>query len=309
MPAPASPRGVWCATLTPIDADGCPDHARLAAHGARLLASGVDGIALFGTTGEGQSFSLAERRAGLEALLASGIAPDKIIPGTACAAVSETIDLTRHAVQAGCSRVLLLPPFFFKGVSDEGVYASYARVIDGVADDRLRVYLYHIPQVTGVPISAEVIERLVASYPASIVGVKDSSCDLGHEQALVKQFSNLDIFVGFEPHLPAAVAAGGVGTICGIANVYPRVLRRLFDARTDAARRVELDLIDRLLVLLEGYSLMPAFKAIQAALTGDDAWLDAREPLVALDAIERRALLEGLKATGLDPARDAAGPY
>ena len=141
-------RGVWCATLTPLDASGAPDARVLAAHVERLFAAGVDGIALFGTTGEGQSFSVAQRRRGLDALLAAGIPPQRVVAGTGCAAIADTIELTRHAVGAGCAGALVLPPFFFKGLSEEGIYASYARLIEGVADARLRLYLYHIPQVT-----------------------------------------------------------------------------------------------------------------------------------------------------------------
>jgi len=304
-----TPRGVWCAALTPLSPGGGIDTPRLAAHVKRLFAAGVDGIALFGTTGEGQSFALRERRAALDALLAAGIEPRRVLVGTGCAALPETIELTGHAVGCGCAGALVLPPFFFKEVSDDGVFASYARVVDGVGDDSLRVYLYHIPQVTGVPLSADVVARLAAAYPRVIAGIKDSSCDLGHEQAFLRRFPNLDIFVGFELHLPAAIAAGGVGTICGIANLYPRTLRRLFDARDDAARQGELARIGRLVALLDRHSLMPAFKAIQAALTADEGWLAVREPLVALDAAGRRALLDGLAATGLDAARDAAGPY
>lgn len=303
-----SPRGVWCATLTPQDERGAIDTLRLAAHVKRLFAAGIDGIALFGTTGEGQSFALRERRDGLEALIAAGVDPRRVLAGTGCAALPETIELTRHAVACGCAGALVLPPFFFKGVSDDGVYASYSRIVEGVGDDRLRLYLYHIPQVTGVPVSIDVIGRLAAAFPSTVAGIKDSSCDLDHEQALLRRFPNLDIFVGFEPHLLAAVAAGGAGTICGIANLYPRALRRLFDATDEAARRAELDRIGRLVALLDGYPLMPAFKAIQASIAADDGWLAVREPLVALDEGARRSLLAGLAGTGLDPARDGARP-
>src|SRR5438552_1668033 len=134
-------RGVWCATLTPLDSAGAPDARMLSAHIERLFAAGVDGIALFGTTGEGQSFSVAQRRGALDALLAAGIPAGRIVAGTGCAALADTIELTLHAVSAGCAGALVLPPFFFKGPSEEGVYASYARLIDGVADARFRLYL------------------------------------------------------------------------------------------------------------------------------------------------------------------------
>jgi 4-hydroxy-tetrahydrodipicolinate synthase len=272
-----------------------------------LFAAGVDGIALFGTTGEGQSFSVAERLAGLEALLDAGVDPARIIAGTACAALPETIELTRHAVACGCAGALVLPPFFFKDVSDDGVYASYARVIDALADARLRLFLYHIPQVTGAPIADAVIARLAAAYPKLIAGVKDSEGNLGHTQRLLAAFPELAIFVGHEPHLPAALAAGGAGTICGIANLYPRLIRRLFDRAREPGHREELARVERFIAALNGYPLFAAFKALQAELTGDSAWNALRPPLVSLDPGARSAWLEAVAACGIARS-DAASP-
>jgi 4-hydroxy-tetrahydrodipicolinate synthase len=156
--------GVWCATLTPLDGRGAVDHGRLAAHVWQLFDAGIDGVAPFGTTGEGQSFSTGERKQALEALIGAGIAPARILAATGCAAGPETADLTRHAIECGCVGALVLPPFFWKDVSADGVYASYAALIDDVADARLRLYLYHIPQITAVPIAGNVT-RFVAAYP------------------------------------------------------------------------------------------------------------------------------------------------
>jgi 4-hydroxy-tetrahydrodipicolinate synthase len=300
-------RGVWCATLTPLGADGRPDHARLVTHVRRLFAAGVDGIAPFGTTGEGQSFSVAERRDGLEALLAAGIDPARIVPGTGCAALPDTIELTRHAVAAGCAGALVLPPFFFKDVSVAGVYESFARVIDAVADTRLRLFLYHIPQVSGVAIPDKAIARLVDAYPGLIAGVKDSQCDLEHSLRLLASFPKLSIFVGFEPHLPAALAAGGAGTICGIANLYPRLIRRLYDHANDARHRDDLNRVERFIGALDSYPLFPAFKALQAELSGDPAWNTLRPPLVPLDAGQRKAWLAAVAACAMATG-DTAGP-
>src|SRR2546423_2316852 len=306
---PRPVQGVWCAVLTPFDAAGLPDHARLAQHVRRILGAGVDGIALFGTTGEGQSRSLNGRRAGLDALLAAGIAPGRIVAATGCASLPETIELTRHATQSACAGALILPPFFFKGVADEGVYASYAGVIDGVADARLRLYLYHIPQVSGVAISPSVIERLATGYPTIVTGVKDSEGDLDHTLALLSRFSHLAIFVGHEPHLPAALAAGGAGTICGIANLYPRLLRRLHDSALAAEHRQDLERVEAFIAKVARYPLFAAFKALQAQLTGDAGWAAVRPPLLALDDAQRRAWLADVEASGMVAERDAAAPW
>lgn len=292
-------QGVWCATLTPIDAHGTVDHARLADHVRRLLAAGVDGIAPFGTTGEGQSFSVAERLAGLDALVRAGVPTKQIVPATGCAALSDTITLTRHAVSLGCPAVLVLPPFFYKGVSDEGLYASYSALIDAVADARLRLLLYHIPQVTEVPVTAAVIERLRAAYPGIIAGLKDSAGDLAHSRAMLARFPGLAVFVGHEPHLPPMLAAGGAGTICGVANVLPGLMRRLFDAAGTPDEPDALGAITRFLDIVLDYPLLPAFKALQAAVTGEEAWCAVLPPLAPLPKAERGAMLERLVGSRL----------
>jgi 4-hydroxy-tetrahydrodipicolinate synthase len=299
-------RGVWCATLTPLDALGAPDAGVLSAHVKRLFAAGVDGIALFGTTGEGQSFSVAQRKSGLDALLAAGVPPERIVAGTGCAALADTIELTRHAIGAGCAGALVLPPFFFKDPSEEGVYESYARLIDGVADGRLRLYLYHIPQVTGVPIPHDVISRLVTTYPRALAGIKDSEGNLGHTRRLLERFRTLSVFVGHEPHLPAALAAGGAGTICGVANLYPRLVRRLHDHALTSGAKDELARVEAFVALLDRVPIFAAFKALLAELTGDPTWEALCPPLVRMDGNARRAWLASVARSGVVKERDAA---
>ncbi|MGH8712974.1 MAG: dihydrodipicolinate synthase family protein [Casimicrobiaceae bacterium] len=304
-PSP-SLQGLWCATLSPIDSHGALDAARLAAHARRLFAAGVDGIAPFGTTGEGQSFSVAERQSGLDALVAAGIAPQRLLAGTGCAALPDAIALTRHAMAAGCAGALVLPPFFFRDVTDDGVYAAYASLIDAVGDDRLRLYLYHIPQVSGVAVSVRVASRLAAAYPDVVAGVKDSSGDFDNSRALVAALPGLSIFVGHEPHLPALRRLGGAGTICGIANLYPRLLRRLYDRSLDPAPSDELALIERFLAAIRPFPIFAALKALQAELTGDAVWRSPRAPLLALSAADARALQDAVDAAGVNAERDGA---
>jgi 4-hydroxy-tetrahydrodipicolinate synthase len=299
-------RGVWCATLTPLDALGAPDVRMLASHVQRLFAAGVDGIAPFGTTGEGQSFSVAQRRGGLDGLLAAGIPPARIVAGTGCAALADTVELTRHAVSAGCAGALVLPPFFFKGPSDEGIYASYARLIDGVADARFRLYLYHIPQITGVSVPHDVISRLATTYPGVLAGIKDSEGNWTHTRALLERFKTLSVFVGHEPHLPAALAAGGAGTICGVANLYPRLVRRLYDQAPITGAKDELGRIEAFVSLLGKVPIFAAFKALLADMTGDPKWEALCPPLVAMDRDARKAWLASVARTGLVQERDAA---
>jgi 4-hydroxy-tetrahydrodipicolinate synthase len=296
---PTVVRGVWCATLTPLDRSGAVDHARLADHALRLLDEGVDGIAPFGTTGEGPSFGVDERRAGLEALVDAGIAPARILAATACAALPETVALTRHAVALGCAGALVLPPFFWKDVSDEGVYANYAALIEEVADPRLRLYLYNLPQVSAVPVRAPVIEQLLGAFPGVVVGLKDSAGDLEASRAMLARFPGLAVYVGHEPHLPAMLAAGGAGTVCGVANLLPRVMRTLYDRAGTEEGDAALACVRRFLDAAFAYPLTPAFKALVARLQRDDAWAAVRAPLRPLPAAQCDALVSRLADSGI----------
>ncbi len=288
-------RGVWCATLTPLDGGGELDRDRFAAHVRTLLDSGVDGVAPFGTTGEGQSFTAAERKSGIEHLLNAGVPASRMLPATGCAALREAVDLCRHAIAAGCVGVLVVPPFFFKGIGDDGVAASYSRLIDDVADPRLKLYLYHIPQISGVAVGYGAIDRLIARFGTTIAGVKDSAGDFEHTLGLVRRFPSLNILTGHEPHLPDVMAAGGAGTICGIANLFPGLLRRVHDATSDAERAPSLAKVRRLVRALEAHSIIPAIKTACGLLRNDPAWFALREPLVALDASARATLGAALR--------------
>jgi len=293
-------RGLWCATLTPLTADGDVDRSRFAAHIHRLFAQGVDGVAPFGTTGEGQSFSVAERMGALDGLLAADVPAARLVAATGCAALPDTVALSRHALGAGVARSLVLPPFFFKDLSNDAVYGYFAKLIDTVADPRMRVYLYHIPQFSGVAVAPDVVARLAADYPGVIAGVKDSAGDWSNTAALLERVPHLSILVGHEPFLPRLMRAGGAGTICGVANVYPREVLALLAAGVapeDEARVVAfIDILFR-------YPFLPAFKAIVAEQVGDDGWRTVRVPQNALSEPQRIALLDQLRSTGLLAAR------
>jgi 4-hydroxy-tetrahydrodipicolinate synthase len=297
---PAAPvHGLWCAMLTPLNATGGVDHGMLVAHARSLLGRGVDGVAPFGTTGEGQSFSVAEREAGIDALLAGGIPGERLVAATGCAALPETVALTRHGVAAGCAACLVLPPFFWKDATDDGLFAWYAHVIDAVGDARLRVYLYHIPQVSGTPLSVDLIARLAAAFPGIVAGVKDSAGDWANTQALLARVPQLAILVGHEPHLPRLLRAGGAGTICGVANVFPALVRALLVPDVTPADE------QRVVTFIEIAFRQPflaGFKAILAEQTRNPAWQAVRAPLLPLSADVRRTLLAALHDAGLMPA-------
>jgi 4-hydroxy-tetrahydrodipicolinate synthase len=297
--------GIWPALLTPLTADLAVDHTRFAAHSRALLASGCGGVTPFGTTGEGPSFSVAERRDAVDALIDGGVAAERILVSVSCAALPDTLALTKHALEIGAHGVLMMPPFFLKGVSDQGVIDAYRYVIDGAADSRLKLYLYHIPQVSAVGLSHAVIAELRRRYRDTIAGIKDSGCDRAESVALAHAFMPpLTVYVGNEPDLPELGRRGSTGAVSGLANFIPRVVHRLVSQPEAPSTPGDLARVERLLALLGGYSLTPALKGIMATLTGDRGWLAVRPPLVALSLDELRVLERAIRASGLDPAVD-----
>ena len=299
--------GIWPALLTPLNADLSIDHARLADHCKSLMARGCTGVTAFGTTGEGPSFSMAERKEAIEQLIANGIPADRLMVSTSCAALPETLELTRHAVKAGVHGCLMLPPFFLKGVSDQGIIDCYRYVINGMGQDlpQLKLYLYHIPQVTGVSLSHHVIATLKAMYPETILGIKDSACTTAHSIGLAESFmKDLTVYVGFEPDLPEMGRRGSTGAISGLANFMPRVVSRLVTQPDAAATPAERERVVRLIGLLDDYSLMPALKGIMAMLSGEPGWLRVRAPLVALTLNEFQRLEKTIRDFGMAPESD-----
>ena len=286
--------GLWCATLTPMSASGAIDNARFTAHVQWLFTQGVAGIAPFGTTGEGQSFSVDERRAGLDALLSS-VPAQRVLPGTGCASLAETIALTRHATSAGCIASLVLPPFFWKDPSDEGLFTWYARLIEGVGDPRLRIFLYHLPQVSSVPLSVDLVARLAAAFPGTIAGIKDSQGKWENTAALLERAPQLAVVIGHEPDLPRLIAAGGAGTICGVANTYPHLVKALLSRDADAATRAR---IAKYIEITFMQPFLPAFKCMVADRTGDATWRNVRPPLLPLSETQHKTLRDTLDRAG-----------
>ncbi len=269
-----------CAVATPVDRHGEIDPARLYAHMQWLDARGVRRFALFGTTGEGTSFPVAERQAALDAVVALGADPRRLIVGTGCPAPSDALSLSRHAAAHGCAACLMLPPYFYRQATAAGLEKVFANVLEMLAaagDTRLLVY--HIPAVSGVALDPDLIDRLAGAYPDILAGVKDSGGDWDYTAALLRRFPDLETYVGSEPHLPRAVANGATGTISGLANVVPALVGRLL-----AADQGALPAIHALLAAVAAHPLVPAIKALVAAVHDDPGWLHTRLPLLALDA-------------------------
>ncbi len=291
-------RGVLAPVVTPFKPDYSPDPERFVRHCRWLLANGCNGLAVFGTNSEANSLSSGERMALLEQLVAAGVPPASLMPGTGCCSLTESVELTAHAVHLGCAGVLMLPPFYYKGVPDEGLYRHFSEVIERVGDARLRLYLYHIPPVAVVPIPRTLIERLLDAYPQSVAGLKDSSGDWSHTVGLIAAFGNrgFDVFAGSEVFLLRTLEAGGAGCITAGANVNPHGVQAVYRSWQDGqdaqgAQRVA-DEVRK--VLQSSSSMIPALKAVVARYGADAAWRTVRPPLAELGADEERSLLSAL---------------
>ena len=290
-------KGVLSPVVTPFDRELRPDGARLVNHCRWLLEQGV-GLAVFGTNSEANSMSVAEKIALLDTLAASGVPTARMMPGTGTCAFPDTVELTRHAVQLGCAGVLMLPPFYYKGVSDEGLFRSYAEVIERVGDSRLRIYLYHIPPVAQVPISLPLIERLLKAYPGTIAGIKDSSGDWANTSAMLEQFQphGLDVFAGSESFLLRTLRGGGAGCITAAANVNPGPIAQLARSWQQPDADDQQAALNAVRAVFQQLPMIPALKAAIAHYSDDPAWATVRPPLVELDDTQRSALAQALHA-------------
>ncbi|MEZ4664959.1 MAG: dihydrodipicolinate synthase family protein [Caldilineaceae bacterium] len=294
MSTPQTLRGVFAPTLTPVHADLSPDAERFVAHSQWLLEDGCHGLCPFGTTSEANSFSVGERIDLLDRLIDADVSPSVLMPGTGCAALTDSVALTQHAVQAGCAGVLLLPPFYYKGVPDEGIFRAIAEVIERVGDGRLRVYLYHIPPVAQVGFNLKLIERLITAYPQTVVGIKDSSGDWNNLKSILTTFPGFGTFSGSERFVLETLRLGGAGAINAVANVIAGRLRKLYDNwQSDEAAALQEDVL--VIAKARGeYAPIPVLKQIKARMTADPAWLTLRPPLVQLSDAEAGPLLEKL---------------
>jgi len=288
--------GVWCASLTPLNADLSIDLNHLVEHIQFLLDNGIDGIGLFGTTGEANSFSVHERRAALEGILRGGIPAKALMVGTGCSALTDTTELTRHAIECGATKVLALPPFYYKKVTDSGLFDSFSEIIDRTQSDHLELYLYHFPIMSQIPISATLIAKLEKAFPNFIAGVKDSSSDLEHTINLANQFPNLAILPGNETHLLAALNHGATGCISATANANPQGIRKIYDGWMKQEEGIE-HLQAQALAIRTAFGkhqLVSALKQYAAWSTSNESWLRFRPPLRPLEANESTILRSDL---------------
>lgn len=294
--------GLWPALATAFTASGAVDTARTLTQARRMLAAGSDGITLFGTTGEGPALTVTERQTLLEAALADGVRPGQLIVCTTACALGDAITLGRHAIALGCTRQLYMPAFYFNHPRDAGVVDAVTQLIRGIGSDALRVLLYQFPSLSNVAFSHAAIATLADAHPGVVVGVKDSTGDRAHSLALVKAFPQLGTLVGAELDVAAVMLQGGAGSVNGLANLAPHLMRRVVSHPADLSA-ADLALMQGLLALLSVRPNMPfvsAYKTALAEQTGDDAWLHVRAPLSPLDPAEAQAVRATYRALGQD---------
>jgi 4-hydroxy-tetrahydrodipicolinate synthase len=290
--------GVLVPVLTPFTASGEPDAQRFAAFCRWLLDQGANGLAIFGTTSEANSMSPAERMRLLDRLIAAGIPAEKLMPGTGACAMTDAVDLARHAVAHGCGGVLMLPPFYYKPVSDDGIFAFVSGVIERVASPALRVYLYHIPPVAVVGYSLDLVGRFINAYPETVVGLKDSSADWNNTAALLDRYPGFAVFPGSEVFLLDGLRKGGAGCITATGNInVPGIARIYANWQGPQADALQAD-ATALRKAMQAYPMVPALKRVVAHFHNDPAWAAVRPPLVPLDAAQSAALLADLARLG-----------
>lgn len=294
-------RGVFAPVLTPFKPSLEPDIERFVAHCRWLISNGV-GLAVFGTNSEAASLSVNERIVMTEAILQAGIPAARLMPGTGGCSLTDAVTLTRHAVENGASGTLMLPPFYFKGVSDEGLFAYYAEVIERVGDDRLKIYLYHIPQFTQVPISLNLIAMLRKRYPDTVVGAKDSSGNWDNTQAMLDHFAadGFAVFPASEALLSRALPLGAAGCISATVNVNPAGIQALFEGwrgEAGAALQARADLTRS---IFQALPMIPAMKRVVAKFSGHESWRVVRPPLCELGEVAATELFKTLGDVGFD---------
>ena len=291
-------RGLIAPILSPFNDDLSFDQNTYNELAKTLLNSGCAGLAPFGTTGEALSISAEERKQALDGLIDSGIEPSVLIPGTGLCNLPESVALSQQAVDLGCEGVMVLPPFYFKSVSDDGLFSYYEEFIARVNRDTLRIYLYHIPQVSGVGLSIELVNALKEKYPSIVVGIKDSSGDWENTKNLLS-LDNFIVYPGSELPLIDAMKLGAPGCISATANLNSKPIAEVIDYCEDKNWDKAIALhnpVAQTRMVFQDYAPIPAQKALLSQMTNRESWRNVRPPLIALTKEKTQQLQDALNA-------------
>ena len=293
---PSSFSAVLSPVLTPFNVDGSPNAKKLLRQCQWLQSHGV-GQAVFGTNSEANSMSARQKIMVLEELIDGGLNPNNVMPGTGACSVDDAVMMTRAAVNADCAGVLMLPPFYYKDVSDDGLFAFYADVIEKISDAKLKIYVYNIPPVTKIGLSLSLLERLVKAYPNTVIGMKDSSGDWPYTESVIKALSGsgFRVYAGSEVFLLRTLRAGGVGCISATANVNPKAIAQLAVRWQEAGADVLQESLSAVRAIFAQFPMIPGMKAAIAHYSGDPNWLRVRPPLLSLSAEQQNKLVHELQ--------------
>ncbi|MBM3568233.1 MAG: dihydrodipicolinate synthase family protein [Alphaproteobacteria bacterium] len=300
----SQPQGVYCASLTPMDAELAPDLPRLIRHSKWLLASGCDGLGILGTTGEANSLSLSQRRTVIETACRE-LPRDKLMPGVGSCAVADAIELTRTAIAGGVKTVLCLPPFYYKGIADAGVEAFFDRIVQRIADPGLRIYLYNFPQLTGYAFQLDSVARMRDRHGPIVAGMKDSSGDFANMKKFAEGLPGFRVFAGTEQYLADILAVGGVGCITATANVTAPWCAKVYAAKGEARTQAQA-VLTALRLALQAKPLVPCLKGVIGRFTGDPIWNHMAPPMMKLAAADIDAVTANLAKHGLTEMKLAA---
>jgi len=281
--------GVIAAVATAVDSNGEPDCARSVGLARYLLGNGCDGLNVLGTTGEATSFSLEQRKRVMSAYAASGLPLERMMVGTGAAAAADAIALTRHAAELGFGGALVLPPFYYKGVPDDGLVAYIDTIMAATAAKPIPIYLYHFPAQSGLPWHVALIRRLRDTFGERIVGLKDSSGDMDFARAAAAISPSFKVFPSTEAALPQARSGPFAGCISATANLNADLCARAWRSG-DAAALAEAVAIRK---LFDGKQLVPGVKALLAHIHGEPQWGRVAPPLAPFPAADRAAVLAG----------------
>ncbi len=298
--------GVNAAVLTPMNPDLSVDLDRMAAHCRWLLANGCNNLAILGTTGEANSLGIDERLAAMEGLVARGVPAAKLMPGTGTTALTDTVLLTRRAADLGCRGALLLPPFYYKNPSDDGLFAYFSEVIQRTGGD-IKIFLYHFPQQAVIGFGLALISRLLAAFPGVVKGIKDSSGDFANSRAYAEHYAKdgFEVYAGDDSLLTRMLAAGGAGCITAASNVNCAAGARVYANPDNAAGEEAQRILTATRKAVTSVPLIPALKSLVARNTGDARWTNIRPPHLKLSAGQEATLFAAFDASGVTLARAA----
>lgn len=291
--------GIYAATLIPLRFNYECDIENLLIHCQELLKKGCQGIVLFGTTGEGPSFSLEARQKIIEALIAKGMNPHQIIVGICSSSLMDAVALAQTACHFGCAGTLILPPFYYKNVEEKGIIEFYRELIKKVNRPNLKIILYHIPRYSGISITPAIIRELLHEFSSTIVGIKDSEGDLQYAKKIMTEFPQLNYWIGHEIHLEELVREGAAGAISGLANLCPELICALYAHCLDARKPNPVKKLRELTLAIKDYSFVSALKGILKKTQGNH-WHQLFPPLIPLDEKQIENLIEKISVLHLN---------